>query len=145
MLASGLFHLVAFYPKDALMTRCVLTIAAFLLLSCGGSSRSLDETVPVSLDGWTRSQISPLPPAEVPEVIRGLGLAQAVSATYTGPSTVSVRVFRMKGQTSAFELIQKWRQSDGLAVYSGPYFLVADPGVGPGASRLLQALQKSLQ
>jgi hypothetical protein len=51
----------------------------------------------------------------------------------------------MKGQTSAFELIQKWRQSDGLAVYSGPYFLVADPGVGPDASRLLQALQKSLQ
>ena len=127
------------------MIRCVLIIAAFLLLACGESPRSLDESIPASIDGWTRSQLVPISTSDAPEIIRNLGLEQAAAATYTGPSSVSVKIYRMKVQTSAFELIQKWRQSDGLAVYSGSYFVVADPGSGPDASRLLKALQKSLQ
>ena len=126
------------------MIRSVLTLAAFLLLGCGGSPRALDESIPASVDGWTRSQLVPISASDAPEIVRSLGLEQAAAATYTGTSRVSVKIYRMKVQTSAFELIQKWRQPDGLAVYSGPYFVVADPGSGADASRLLQALQKSL-
>lgn len=51
----------------------------------------------------------------------------------------------MNVPTSAFELIQKWRQQDGLAVYSGPYFIVADPGGPQSASALLEGIRKQLQ
>ena len=120
------------------------------LVGCGSSTRPLTEAIPATVDSWARSQITSLPESEAPEMVRQLGLDQAVSATFTGPAAtgpaaVPVKIFRMKGQTSAFELIQKWRQTDGLAVYSGPYFIVADPGSGPQASGLLQALQKNLK
>ena len=115
------------------------------LVGCGSSTRPLTEAIPATVDSWTRAQITSLPESEAPEMVRQLGLDQAVSATFTGPATVPVKIFRMKVQTSAFELIQKWRQSDGLAVYSGPYFIVADPGSGSQAGALLQALQKNLK
>jgi hypothetical protein len=51
----------------------------------------------------------------------------------------------MNVSTSAFELIQKWRQQDGLAVYNGAYFVVAAPESGPEASKLLEAIRKQLQ
>jgi hypothetical protein len=65
-----------------------------------------------------------------------------VQTTYTGPASVAVRVFRMKAETSAFELIQKWRQSEGLAAYSGPYFFVAS---GERAGEVLRELQKAVR
>jgi hypothetical protein len=55
-----------------------------------------------------------------------------------------VRVFEMNMPTSAFELIQKWRQQDGLAVYTGPYFIVADPAA-TGAAPLLEGLRRDMQ
>ena len=51
----------------------------------------------------------------------------------------------MNVATSAFELIQKWRQQDGLAVYNGAYFVVAEPGSAPQVSALLEGLRKQLQ
>lgn len=127
------------------MTRLIMLIGATLLAGCGGTGQSLEKTVPATIDGWSRTQIAPLPAADAPDLVRQLGLDEAVSATYTGPSAVSLKIFKMKGQTSAFELIQKWRQSDGLASYNGPYFIVAEPGSGPDTGRLLQALQKEFR
>jgi hypothetical protein len=71
-------------------------------------------------------------------------MSRAILATYAGPATVTVRVFEMKLPTSAFELIQRWRQQDGLAVYTGPYFIVAEP-VAPGAAPLLEALRRQMK
>jgi hypothetical protein len=53
----------------------------------------------------------------------------------------------MKAETSAFELIQKWRQQDGLASYKGPYFFIARPegATQPQTAAFLQALQQSLK
>jgi hypothetical protein len=127
------------------MIRWLLLVMIASALSCSSPTRPLADVIPATADGWTRSQVTPLPANDAPEMVRQLGLEQAVSATYTGPSKISVKIFRMKGQTSAFELIQRWRQSDGLAVYSGPFFLVADPASGPDAGGLLQALQKALK
>jgi hypothetical protein len=51
----------------------------------------------------------------------------------------------MNVPTSAFELIQKWRQQEGRAIYSGPYFVVANADAGPEAASLLEALRKELK
>ena len=122
---------------------CILF--AIALAGCSSPSKSLEEVLPTTLNGWTRSQIAPLDAASAPDVVKQLGLKRAISATYTGPSAVTVRVFEMNVSTSAFELIQKWRQQDGLAVYTGPYFVVAQPPTTPNASTLLEGLRKHLQ
>ena len=105
----------------------------------------MEQVLPATVDGWTKTQAAPSDAALAPDLVKQLGLKQAVSATYAGPVTVTVRVFEMNVSTSAFELIQKWRQHDGLAVYSGPYFVVAEPDSSPQASTLIEALRKQLQ
>ena len=128
------------------MLRWLIFVAiSVALVACSTPSKPLEEILPAAADGWTRSQVAPIDSATAPDLIRQLGLKQAVAATYTGPATVSVRVYEMNVATSAFELIQKWRQQDGLAVYNGAYFVVADPGSAPQASALLEALRKKLQ
>lgn len=122
-----------------------LGIAVVASVACSTPSKPLQDVLPASIDGWSRTEIAPLEAASAPALITQLGLKAAVSATYTGPATVGVRVYEMNVATSAFELIQKWRQQDGLAVYSGPYFIVANPGPDLQASRLLEGLRKQLQ
>jgi hypothetical protein len=121
-----------------------LCVVSLLCLACSTPSRPLEEVLPANLDGWTRAQMAPLDVTAAPELIRQQGLKRALSATYTGPATVRVSVYEMNVATSAFELIQKWRQQDGLAVYKGSYFLVASPESGPPASKLLEALRKQM-
>jgi hypothetical protein len=122
-----------------------LCVASLLFVACSTPSKPLEDVVPANLAGWTRTQIAPLDTASAPELVRQQGLKRAVFATYTGPASVTVRVYEMNVPTSAFELIQKWRQQDGLAAYQGPYFLVANPESGPQAATLLGALRKHLQ
>lgn len=106
----------------------------------------MEEILPATAGSWSRTTTSALDASSAPELIRQLGLKRAASATYTGPATATIRFFEMNVQTSAFELIQKWRQKeDGLAVYSGPYFIVANPNSPPEASSLLEEVRKQLQ
>ena len=118
---------------------------SLLLAACSTSDPSLEEALPSQVAGWTRSQASSLANEAAPDLIRSLGLKRAVTASYSGPEVVHVRVYEMNVSTSAFELIQKWRQQNGLAVYTGPYFIVADPTSGPAAAGLLEALRKHLE
>jgi hypothetical protein len=124
------------------MIRSLPLIAAVWLVACTTPPRPLEDSTPVSIDGWTRTDVAQLPASEVPETIRQIGPEQSISATYKKESSASVKIFRMKTQTSAFELIQKWRQTEGLAAYSGAYFIVAESNAPPDAAALLQALQK---
>jgi hypothetical protein len=52
----------------------------------------------------------------------------------------------MRSEPSAFEMLQKWRQTDGLATYKGPYFFIAqaEDGDEEAARRLLQTLQNAI-
>jgi hypothetical protein len=93
---------------------------------------------------WKRVSTFAVSSDQAPDVVRQLGLKRATSATYQGPATVTVRVYEMKVSTSAFELIQKWRQQDGPAVYSGPFFIVAD-STPEAAAGLLEGLRKQLK
>jgi hypothetical protein len=115
------------------------------LLGCSSRSRSFEEILPASTGEWTRGPVSSVEPSAAPELVRQLGLKRAAAATYAGPSPVSIRIYEMNVPTSAFELIQKWRQQDGRAVYSGPYFVVANAAAGPEAASLLEALRKELK
>jgi hypothetical protein len=96
--------------------------------------------LPIDLAGqWKRGTLSSV--SEIPPVISQLYPEESIQTTYTGgPGTVTLRAFRMPSETSAFELIQKWPQSQGLAAYKGPYFFIAS---GDGAADLLRQLQSS--
>ncbi|MBC7924172.1 MAG: hypothetical protein H7039_00795 [Bryobacteraceae bacterium] len=126
------------------MTRRSVIGAAFSLAACSPTRRTFDQVLPLQLEGttWRRGDLK-LGPA-IPEQVQQLGVVDASEATYLGQGSVRVRVFRMKAETSAFELMQKWRQVDGLAAYKGQYFFVAE---GSGTSRdavleVLSALQR---
>ena len=125
----------------------ILFMLACIVLLCSCTSAptsSLAEALPKQADAWTLASTAQMDLSAVPQVVEQLGFSRGILATYTGPATLTVRVFEMKVATSAFELIQKWRQQDGLAVYTGPYFIVADP-VAPNAAELLEALRKNLK
>jgi hypothetical protein len=96
---------------------------------------------------WILKRTEALPAEESPAIIRSLGLRQAIKAVYEGNGEITIRVFEMKVEASAFELIQKWRQQDGLAMYKGAFFFVADgKGTDQGTlSSFLQAFQQELK
>ena len=98
----------------------------------------MSNVLPVELaGGWKRGEVSVL--SDTPAVVSQLGPEESVQTTYSGPGAVTVRAFRMPAETSAFELIQKWRQSEGLAAYKGPYFFIV---TGEGAAGVLRELQR---
>jgi hypothetical protein len=85
----------------------------------------LPEQVP---GGWTREDIQPLHASDLPADVTGMPWKQAVIARYRSSSgAVNVRLIEMKSETEAFELTQRWRQSEGLAFYKGQYFVVCRP------------------
>jgi hypothetical protein len=126
------------------MIRWVFLLITACFAACSGPPRSLEETIPVTVNEWKRVSTSPVTADGAPAIVRQLGLRRAIQATYEGPSMVTVRIYEMNVATSAFELIQKWSQQDGPAVYSGPYFIVAE-APPQAAAGLLEGLQKQLK
>jgi hypothetical protein len=126
------------------MIRWVFLLITVLFAACSGPSRSLEGALPATVNEWKLTGVTPISAVDAPALVRQLGLKQAATATYQGPGTVRVRVYEMNVATSAFELIQKWRQQDGPAVYSGPFFIVAEsaPEIAAG---LLDGLRKQLK
>jgi hypothetical protein len=118
-----------------------------LFAGCRRPSKSLKEILPGQVQrAWILKRTEALAAEESPAVVRSLGLRQAIRAIYEGNGSITVRLFEMNAETSAFELIQKWRQQDGLAMYKGRYFFVAAPK-GPDQATLasfLQAFQQQL-
>ena len=130
-----------------LTRRNLLTFFVFAT-ACTRTPKSLKEALPVQVQrAWILKRTQPLPAEEAPALIRSLGLRQAIKGTYEGNGNITVRLFEMNVEVSAFELIQKWRQQDGLAMYKGPYFFVAQ-GVGTDQATLsafLEAFQQELK
>jgi hypothetical protein len=117
-------------------------------ITCTRPSKSLKDLLPGQVQrAWTLRQADALPVEEAPAIIRSLGLRQAISAVYEGNGKITVHLFEMNVEASAFELIQKWRQQDGLASYKGPYFFVANPS-GPDqatVSSFLRVFQQEMK
>lgn len=126
------------------MQRRDLLFAVLALGSCAKATKSFENVLPKQVaGGWERDAL--LPVREVPEAVSRLGLENGVETTYKGSGIVHVRAFRMRAETSAFELMQQWRQSDGIPAYKGPFFFVAVPQGSdpPAVGALLRALQQA--
>jgi hypothetical protein len=138
-------HILAQSP---MLNRREILVISVLGMSCGRPSQSLKDRLPGQVQrAWILKQTETLPAEEAPAVVRSLGMRQAIKAGYEGNGHITVKVFEMNVEASAFELIQKWRQQDGLAMYKGPYFFVAE-GNGPdqaAVSSFLRAFQQELK
>lgn len=123
--------------------RSVIFISLFLA-ACAKSGKSLSELLPSEPGGWKRGDVKT--PAEVPETAQALGVVDSAEALYLGDGRVRVRVLQMKTDTVAFELMQKWRHTDGLGANKGPYFFIAEGQAGStpqSTMTLLGLLQKN--
>jgi hypothetical protein len=92
-------------------------------MACSPPKKDFENVLLAQSGTWRRGDVSK--PASIPELVSRLGVEDAAEATYSGAGKVTVHVFRMRAETSAFELMQKWRQQDGVATYKGAYFFVA--------------------
>src|SRR5688500_11530891 len=94
--------------------RTILPVVCMAILCACSSAptRSLEDALPKQVEGWKLASTAQLELSAVPALVQQLGMSRAILATYAGPATETLRVFEMKLPTSAFELIQKWRQQD---------------------------------
>ena len=98
-----------------------------LLTSCGNGKPGAPIALPAAAGEWTLAKEQPLRAEEYPQVLATLGVVDARIAQYSGPSPVTVRVFRMKSSTVAFEALQKWKPEKGIMhFYRGAYFILAE-------------------
>lgn len=114
-----------------------------LLAACGGAGKvELPGELP---GGWKLTGTTE--ETDVPELVRQMGLRQALRARYEGPGEITARVFTMKVQASAFELVQKWRAAPGVIFFqSGDHFvLIEQPGADSAAlSQVAKAMDEKL-
>src|SRR5687767_4307022 len=124
-----------------MLQRRRIIVLLTLIAACARPSKTLKEILPGQVQrAWILKRTEALPSEESPAVVRALGLRQAIRAVYEGNGSITIRLFEMNAEASAFELIQKWRQQDGLAMYKGPYFFVTD-SKGPDQATLSSFLQ----
>jgi hypothetical protein len=131
-----------------MLNRRSILLLFTLSAACTRPSKALKDLLPNQVQrAWILKRTEALPAEESPAIIRSLGLRQAIRASYEGNGEITVKLFEMNVEASAFELIQKWRQQDGLAMYKGPFFFVAEGKVADQAtlSSFLQAFQQELK
>jgi hypothetical protein len=121
--------------------------ALIFLLVAASSCQRRDSGMPKDLlpvqvrRTWVLRETKTRSNDDAPALIRGLGLKHWMSATYRANGEIQLSVYEMNVEASAFELMQKWRNSDGAAFYKGPYFVVARPG----NLEFLQALHDAMR
>ncbi|HET8548153.1 MAG TPA: hypothetical protein VFL57_09125 [Bryobacteraceae bacterium] len=131
------------------MMRPILLCLVVLMWACGRPERDLKEILPMNVDGgWKREDVEPLHPSDLPSDVTGMPWKGAVIAHYVrgDGNAVNVRLIEFKSEAVAFELMQRWRQSEGFAFYKGTYFVVCRPD-GIDAQQLGQftrALQNNM-
>lgn len=98
-------------------------IFLFLLSGCGAPPPA-PWSLPDSLGAeWTLEETSAIDLGKIQGQPAVLGVEEALSGRYEGPQPLLVTCYRMRTGNSAFELMQKWRPSEGqIAVYRGPWF-----------------------
>jgi hypothetical protein len=116
---------------------------SLLLAACGGAVKV---EFPAELPGgWKLAGTSE--ETDVPELVRQMGLRQALRARYQGQGEITARVFTMNVQASAFELVQKWRAAPGTIFFQSDdhFVLMEQPGADPASlSQVAKALDQKL-
>lgn len=145
-----------------------LRISLLLLLALAGCSPKPAVTkevkaFPATVEGGYRlGRTFQVPLDGAPPLAKNLGLAAEARASYDGPSPMTVVIYEMKAQASAFELMQKWPKPQPvekdpktgkgdeirrLYFQKGVYFVVTETN-GEDATRLrpfTDALEKAIQ
>lgn len=105
-----------------------IAVTLFLILAaCGNKQTETPAALPSSAGPWTRASEQSLPASDYPAVLATLGVIDARLAKFEGASAVTVRVFRMKSSTVAFEALQKWKPEKGIMhFYRNAYFILAE-------------------
>lgn len=126
------------------MTRRTVLLLVILAGGCA-KHQSADSVLPPELSGgWKRGAVA-VPATDVPDVIRRLGLESSAETTYGGSTRVLVRAYRMRSDTAAFEVMQKWRQSDGLGLQKSAWVLTANGPARDQTMTVLAQLRKAGQ
>ncbi len=104
-------------------------LVAAMLAGCG--TRPLAEVLPQKVGDWTLAKSAPIPAGEVLPEVRERSPEGALRAEYRGPAPVTLMLFQMQSEASAFALMQSWRRREGAQpFYRGPLF-----GIAEGAER----------
>jgi hypothetical protein len=96
-------------------------------------------TIQTPSGAWTRVEAKPLQLAGIQ------GAEQGMTFVYSGPETILAHVVKMKTDGSAFEAVQKWRTTPGMAVfYQGDLFIVLSYENPAAAQAFASGFLKSL-
>ena len=121
----------------------LLTIA---LVSCASAPRPL--VLPQTLASvWTLQSSHEEPAATAPEIVRAIGTRGWTAATYQGPGTVNLAIYRLTSEPGGLEMVQKWRaQANTVVFYTDRYFVVVKYEAADRApvTALITTLQKFL-
>ena len=116
-------------PRRACLSSCstlLVSLLAIVLASCADKPAA-SAALPKVAGAWTLTEEKVLAADAYPQVLATLGVVDARTAVYAGPSPVTVRVFRMKSGTVAFEALQKWKPEKGVMhFYREAYFVLAE-------------------
>ena len=98
-----------------------------MLTGCAKTQRDLHKILPETIpSGWVREDQRAMTAEDAPQFIRDAGLNQWMQASYRGTGRITVKIYELKSETNAFELMQKWRRDkDETAFYKGPLFVTA--------------------
>lgn len=101
--------------------RAILAALAAALMACSGEDKP--PAMPAVLGGgWKLSGVSNPAPAPL---LGSYEPARVWEASYSGTVPLTVTYNRMKSDTVAFELMQKWRSEPGAThFHRGPLFVV---------------------
>ncbi|MBI1895543.1 MAG: hypothetical protein HYZ57_12865 [Acidobacteria bacterium] len=115
-------------------------------IACRRSEPPVSEILPPTVqDRWKLAGTSTIPAEQTPGVVRSLGVARAFRAVYRAEKQITVDLYEMRGETSAFELIQKWRQSEAPAFHKGRYFVTASGDAPESLRAFLAALERAMK
>jgi hypothetical protein len=108
--------------------RLLIALSMFAILTaCSSQTPASPVALPKAAGDWKLVQEQALMQADFPPVLATLGVIDARMAKYEGPSPVTLRIFRMKSSTVAFEALQKWQPEKGVMhFYRNAYFLLAE-------------------
>ncbi len=136
--ATG-FRLPSRFPRNL----SVATVVCFLLVPACAPKATIEERIPTTVQAgglkWTRGAAQPL-------TLEGLNknFRQGASFVYAGMGGITVHVVEMKSEASAFDALQGWRTTPGMApAQKGNLFFVVNfeqPDTGP---QFLAAFLKS--
>lgn len=106
--------------------RSLAAVACLWLASCTSANSPSAADLPKEVHGgWKLHSKTEMPAAEVPGLIKSLGLARSWNVVYEGPTTIRIEAYQLNSSASAFQALQLWRRGpDRAALHKQTYFLL---------------------